>query len=87
MTSAVRDLNRLAQVKHDTNAIVISVLSKMSVSSDLIDVGDDQAHNIEAVAYEELLKLDEKNYTSIAPSHLNNALNDGGDIKRNVCVL
>lgn len=76
-----RDLNRLAQVKHDTNAIVISVLSKMSVSSDLIDVGDDQAHNIEAVAYEELLKLDEKNYTSIAPSHLNNALNDGGDIK------
>ena len=74
-----RDLNKLAQLKHGTNALAISVISKMNVSSDSIDVGEDQTKNIEAAAYNELLKLDEKSYTSIVPSHLNSALENDID--------
>lgn len=65
-----RDLSALAQQKYQTNEVAVSVLSKIGVASELTDSSASPTETIENGIYTELLKLDNRNFTTTLPSHI-----------------
>lgn len=65
-----RDLSKLAQQHHQTNALAISVLSKMNVASDSLAKADDEPKAVADAAYKSLQGLDQSYYTTLNPSHI-----------------
>lgn len=68
-----RDLNEVAQLKHKTNVVAISVLADAAIDSPPsaeAQVPDSESNHRAAQAYEQLRELSPQHYTTIAPSHL-----------------